>query len=61
MGKPKITCRDVHPGDRVFVESWASLDGLPRECTVRLMAKGYWIPEEKPLMKLSYDIIKKIL
>ena len=52
---------NVRPGDRVRVETWATLDGLPRELTVSLMGPHYWIPKENEKHKLSYEVIKEVL
>ncbi len=54
-----MTCRDVHPGDKVHIESFASLDGVPRDVTVKFMAEHYWMPDEKN--KLSYNVIKYVI
>ena len=56
-----MTYKDVHPGDKVKIESWASLDGCPREVIIKLMAKGYFIPERYENFKLTYDCIKEVL
>ena len=56
-----MTYKDVHPGYKVKIESWASLDGCPREVEIKLMGKNYFIPEGYENFKLSYDCIKEII
>lgn len=54
-----MTCRDVHPGDRVYIQSWLAFNGVPREVTIKFMAENYWMPDSKN--KLSYSVIKGII
>ena len=54
-----MTCRDLHPGDRVYIQSFTSLEGMPSEVTVKFMAENYWMPYSKN--KLSYSVIKWII
>lgn len=52
----KYTCRDIHPGDYVLIESWANI--TTKKSKVKIVAENYFIDEHDD--KYSYIVIKEI-